>query len=122
MAEDVRQILGHGHVNVGSPSHWHLDHLGYAGYGGFWCLIEEGLLEFDMLLDRDGGRWRGDLNGNGECDEALLPLPGWQWLPHGEFQVGEQASNSGQAPESTNPFSSARLCDHLSLGGRIFLV
>eukprot|EP00039_Didymoeca_costata_P032624 m.38602 g.38602 ORF g.38602 m.38602 type:complete len:404 (+) comp9454_c0_seq1:167-1378(+) len=69
VAEKVNKILGHTHVNVGTPSHWHLDHLGYAGYGGFWCLIEEGLLQFDTIIDRDGGYWGGDVNGNDECDE-----------------------------------------------------
>ena len=47
----VPRYTGHTHVNVGSPSHWHLDHLGYAGYGGFWCLLEEGLMTFDTILD-----------------------------------------------------------------------
>ena len=54
IAEKVHAVLGHTHVNVGTPSHWHLDHLGYAGYGGFWCLIEEGLMTFDSIVDRDG--------------------------------------------------------------------
>eukprot|EP01046_Picozoa_sp_COSAG06_P080400 COSAG06_NODE_27701_length_588_cov_0.635992_2_plen_58_part_01 len=31
-AAKVEAILGHTHVNIGSPSHWHLDHLGYVGY------------------------------------------------------------------------------------------
>lgn len=72
MAAKIKAILGHTHVNVGTASHWHMDHIGYAGYGGFWCLIERGLLTFDKFVDRDGGTWRGDgANGgarNGECD------------------------------------------------------
>jgi len=72
VAEKVEAVLGHTHVNVGSPSHWHLDHLGYAGYGGFWCLLEEGLMTFDTILDRDGAVWTGDKNGNDECDEEEI--------------------------------------------------
>eukprot|EP00911_Craspedida_sp_UC1_P000265 UC1_evm3s202 len=72
VAAKIERILGHTHVNVGTGSHWHLDHIGYATKGGFWCLIEEGLLTFDKFVDRDGGVWKGDgaLGGplNGECD------------------------------------------------------
>lgn len=68
VAQKVKQILGHNKINVGSLSHWHLDHMGYVGYGGFWHLIEGGLLQFDKILDRDGGVWKGDKNGNGLCD------------------------------------------------------
>ena len=47
----------------------HLDHLGYAGYGGFWCLIERGLLTFGKLVDRDGGVWRPGMG-----TEVRLPV------------------------------------------------
>jgi len=43
-----------------------MDHIGYAGYGGFWCLIETGLITFDRFVDRDGGKWRGDGANGGE--------------------------------------------------------
>jgi hypothetical protein len=86
IAEKVREVLGHTHVDVGSPSHWHMDHMGYAGSGGFWCLIEEDLLTFDMILDRDGGVWKGDNNGNGECDEEEI-----EW--HNAGTVGGTAIN-----------------------------
>jgi hypothetical protein len=65
-------VLGHTHVNVGSPSHWHLDHLGYVGYGGFWWLLTSGDLTFDKIIDRDGAAWRGE----GPC-----PLPDSGPLP-----------------------------------------
>lgn len=57
VAEKVEAIMGHTHINIGCVSHWHLDHVGYAGYGGFWLLIEEGLIKFDKLVDRDGAAW-----------------------------------------------------------------
>ena len=66
VAAKVEAILGHTHVNIGSPSHWHLDHLGYVGYGGFWYLITTGRVTFDKIIDRDGAQWAGE----GPC-----PLP-----------------------------------------------
>eukprot|EP00040_Diaphanoeca_grandis_P026992 m.152359 g.152359 ORF g.152359 m.152359 type:complete len:409 (+) comp30803_c0_seq1:179-1405(+) len=70
VAERVIAILGHNHIDVGSPSHWHVDHLGYAGYGGFWCLIETGLLDFGKILDRDGGVWKPP--SDGVCNESYI--------------------------------------------------
>ena len=48
-------------------SHLHLDHLGYAGYGGFWHLLEKEGITFDKIIDRDAGRW-DDWNNDGVCD------------------------------------------------------
>ena len=53
---------------MGVISHWHLDHLGYAGYGGFWCLLERNLLTIDKLVDRDGGVFRGGT----DCNEDTI--------------------------------------------------
>lgn len=81
VADKVTKILGHNHIDVGTPSHWHVDHLGYAGYGGFWCLIENDILVFDKVLDRDGGVWRpataelgSEIGGLAaeECDEDWI--------------------------------------------------
>ncbi len=40
-------------------THWHLDHIGYAGYGGIWSLLEQQGITANVLMDRDGG----DLGG-----------------------------------------------------------
>lgn len=56
------------HVDVGVISHWHVDHLGYAGYGGFWCLIERELLTFGKIVDRDGGVFTSGT----ECNEETI--------------------------------------------------
>ena len=42
---------------TGVISHLHLDHLGYAGKGGFWALMEQFEVTFDKVLDRDSGIW-----------------------------------------------------------------
>lgn len=36
-------------------SHLHLDHIGYANYGGFWALIEKYGITFGKFIDRDAG-------------------------------------------------------------------
>ena len=82
VAAKVEAILGHTHVNIGSPSHWHLDHLGYVGYGGFWYLITTGRLTFDKIIDRDGARWAGegpcDLPDSGPLDPETLEQFDWR--------------------------------------------
>lgn len=103
VAERVLAITGRRHIDVGVISHWcvqlsvqcsltilsqpalsvrrtalahrHLDHLGYAGYGGFWCAIEKGLLTFGKLIDRDGGVWRP---GTTEVRIIIVDLLNWQ--------------------------------------------
>ena len=69
VAAKVEAILGHTRVDIGSPSHWHLDHLGYVGYGGFWWLVTSGAVKFGKIIDRDGGVWRGD----GPCEYTSNP-------------------------------------------------
>jgi len=55
-------------IDVGVISHLHLDHLGYAGTGGVWSLVENYGFTFKKLIERDAGVWV-DKNGDGECTE-----------------------------------------------------
>lgn len=73
VAAKVVAILGHNRVDVGTPSHLHLDHMGYAGYGGFWWLIENNLITFGKIVDRDAGVWKGDGYNNGTVNEDCDP-------------------------------------------------
>ncbi|MFQ5435664.1 MAG: lamin tail domain-containing protein, partial [Anaerolineae bacterium] len=50
----------------------HLDHIGYAGYGGFWGLIETEGITFDKIIDRDAGVWT-DGSGGGAADGLCDP-------------------------------------------------
>jgi beta-lactamase superfamily II metal-dependent hydrolase len=71
VADKIRSITGGTHVNVGVLTHLHLDHIGYAGYGGFWSLIEEEGITFDKVIDRDAGVWVDGSGGgtlDGQCD------------------------------------------------------
>jgi len=70
VASEIRHITGGNHLDYVMPSHWHLDHMGYAGYGGIWSLLEQQGITADVLIDRDGGAWV-DANSDGICDPDL---------------------------------------------------
>ncbi|MCI0576240.1 MAG: lamin tail domain-containing protein, partial [Chloroflexi bacterium] len=74
IAQKIRAITGGSHVNVGVLSHLHLDHIGYAGFGGFWGLLENEGITFDQIIDRDAGTWLDGSGGgasDGLCDPDL---------------------------------------------------
>jgi hypothetical protein len=66
IAAKIREITGGSHINVGLITHLHMDHIGYAGNGGFWALIEEQGITFDKIIDRDAGVWDDGLDGTPE--------------------------------------------------------
>ncbi len=70
VASEIRRITGGSHIDYIMASHWHLDHMGYAGYGGIWSLLEEQGITADKIIDRDGGVWV-DSNSDGICDPDL---------------------------------------------------
>ena len=56
VASKLASILGTKKtIDVAVLSHLHLDHVGYAGYGGFWALIEKHGYRFKKFIDRDSG-------------------------------------------------------------------
>jgi beta-lactamase superfamily II metal-dependent hydrolase len=67
VASEILRITGGSHLDYVMGTHWHLDHIGYAGEGGIWSLLEEQSITADVLIDRDGGVWN-DLNSDGVCD------------------------------------------------------
>ena len=70
VASEIRRITGGSHLDYVMASHWHLDHMGYAGYGGIWSLLEQQGITAGTLIDRDGGTWV-DANSDGICDPDL---------------------------------------------------
>ncbi|MFA5836111.1 MAG: lamin tail domain-containing protein [Bellilinea sp.] len=70
VASEIRRITGGSHLDYVMASHWHLDHMGYAGYGGIWSLLEQQGITANVLIDRDGGTWV-DSNSDGICDPDL---------------------------------------------------
>lgn len=69
IAGKLRQIMGSSfnHIDYMVPSHLHLDHIGYAGYGGLWALLEVHGFTIGKMVDRDAGRWV-DSNTDNICD------------------------------------------------------
>ena len=73
IASKIQSIMGGDmNIDVGVASHLHLDHIGYAGYGGFWGLIETHGVSFNQFIDRDAGTWV-DGSGGGTVDGICDP-------------------------------------------------
>ena len=59
VADKLKEVMGDSfnHVDYVVASHLHLDHIGYAGKGGIWALIEKNGFTFGKLIDRDSAEW-----------------------------------------------------------------
>jgi hypothetical protein len=90
IAQKIWEITGSTHVNVGMLSHLHLDHIGYAGYGGFWALLEKYEYTFDKIIDRDAGTW---VDGHGGGAEDGLCDPDLEIVWHNAGTVSGTARN-----------------------------
>jgi len=105
-------------IDVGVISHLHLDHLGYAGTGGIWALVETYGYTFKKLIDRDSGKWV-DKNGDGECTEeeivynnvGTLSTTGTSWIcyatdpsskVYSHRQIAKLCSTSQISPPDSN--------------------
>lgn len=69
IADKLREVMGpsFSHIDYIMPSHLHLDHIGNAGYGGIWALLEVHGFTVGKTIDRDAGTWV-DGNGNNICN------------------------------------------------------
>jgi beta-lactamase superfamily II metal-dependent hydrolase len=54
----VREVLGCAQLDYLVASHFHVDHVGFPGYGGIWYLQQQGFV-FGRLLHRDLYRYSG---------------------------------------------------------------
>lgn len=78
VAERIRSITGRDFVDVAVVTHLHLDHLGTAGTGGMWALLEKEGIQVGKLIDRDGGHWQ-DGSGGGVMDGLCDPKKEVVW-------------------------------------------
>lgn len=91
IATKVYAITGSTHINVGVLSHLHEDHIGNAGYGGFWALLEKESFTFDQIIDRDAGIWEDGRDGTAP-DGICNPNTEITWHNAGD------AAQTGTAP------------------------
>ena len=71
VASKIKKITGNTHLDYIVASHLHLDHIGYAGTGGIWALLNKYGLTCDHLIDRDAGYW-DDINENNIYDDGEI--------------------------------------------------
>jgi len=59
VADKLKEVMGDSfnHIDYVVASHLHLDHIGYAGKGGIWALIEKNGFTIGKLIDRDSAEW-----------------------------------------------------------------
>lgn len=69
IAQKILDITGGATVDVGVFGHYHADHVGYVGIGGFWGLMHTHGITFGKIVHQDVGTWN-DVNNDGVCDEA----------------------------------------------------
>jgi beta-lactamase superfamily II metal-dependent hydrolase len=102
IAGKLREVMGpfFSHIDYIMASHLHLDHIGYAGYGGIWGLLETQGFTVGKLIDRDAGIWV-DSNGDGICN------------PDTEIEWHNAGTTSGTARNwlcyATDPANAAKL-------------
>lgn len=110
IASKLREVMGpnFNHIDYVVPSHLHLDHIGYAGYGGIWGLIETQAFTIGKLVDRDAGRWV-DANNDGICD------PNTEIVWHNAGTVSGTARN--WLCYATNPANATKLNRELASVG-----
>lgn len=59
----VRGVLGCGQIDYVLISHFHLDHVGYPGFGGIWHLVHEQGFTIGKLIHRDVDNFMGTKSG-----------------------------------------------------------
>ncbi len=59
----VRRVLGCTRLDYVVISHFHVDHVGFPGYGGLWHLVTQQRFSVGRLLHRDLFRFRGTSAG-----------------------------------------------------------
>jgi len=59
----IESVLGCKSLDYVLISHFHLDHIGYVGYGGLWYLVETQAFSVGTTLVRDYNNYLGDTSG-----------------------------------------------------------
>ena len=73
VAQKIRNIMGatFNRLDYIVATHLHADHIGYAGRGGIWGLLQNHNFTVDTLIDRDSGVWT-DADGDNAYDDGEI--------------------------------------------------
>src|SRR5690349_2554667 len=82
----IQGVLGCKSLDYVLVSHFHLDHVGYVGYGGLWHLVETQGFTVGKTLVRDYNSFVGDVSGTFTNWKTYLEGPGEAKL-HPEIAV-----------------------------------
>lgn len=63
MGPYIESVLGCKELDYVLITHFHLDHIGYVGYGGLWHLVEVQGFTVDQMLHRDYNTYLGTTSG-----------------------------------------------------------
>ncbi|MFP4346401.1 MAG: lamin tail domain-containing protein [Anaerolineales bacterium] len=63
MGPYIENVLGCKELDYVLITHFHLDHIGYVGYGGLWNLVEVQGFTFGQMLHRDYNNYLGTTSG-----------------------------------------------------------
>lgn len=92
----VRSVLGCARLDYLVISHFHLDHVGFPGYGGIWHLVHQQGFVIGKLLHRDLFRYSGaggatltEWKSYLQSDEGRTLNPEIATLGKGQVQLGE---------------------------------
>jgi len=72
MGPYIEGVLGHKNLDYVLISHFHLDHIGYVGYGGLWNLVEEQGFTVGQMIHRDYNTYLGTKSGTFENWKTYL--------------------------------------------------
>ena len=72
----IEAVLGCKSLDYVLISHFHLDHIGYVGYGGLWHLVEMQNFTVGKMLIRDYTNYLGDISGTFTNWKTYLEGPG----------------------------------------------
>ncbi|WP_459195666.1 lamin tail domain-containing protein [Wukongibacter baidiensis] len=68
----IESVLGNKKLDYVLISHFHLDHIGYVGYGGLWHLVEQQNFTVGKMIHRDYTNYLGTTSGTFDNWKAYL--------------------------------------------------
>jgi len=96
----IESVLGSKHLDYVVTTHFHLDHIGYVGYGGLWNLVEQQGFTVGKMIHRDYTNYLGTTSGT---------LDGWKTYLAGDGKL------------KLNPVLAVEGTSQIDLGGGVIV-